>query len=706
MKKSTSQPAIDVSELDASDIPAGDAASMVGRLRDQIADWDHRYYVEARPATSDLIYDQTLRFLSDLEKRFPELDDPDSPTRRLGDAPVDHLVSVPHRVPMLSIDNTYNLDELQAYFDRIDKAVQGRPVRYVMEYKIDGVAGSIRYENGRLTLGLTRGNGSVGDDITHNVRTIRDLPLQLGGDNLPPVLEVRGEIYMTNEDLAALNVRQVESGAEPYKNTRNVTAGTVRLLDSSIAADRKLRFFCHGSGEVEGLDVKNHWQFLQRMEKLGIPPSPDARIFETSEEAIAAVKTLETQMPELPFEVDGIVFKVDDHATREALGSTSKSPRWLIAYKFERYEAVTHLVDIEVQVGKTGAITPVAILDPVEIAKTTVSRASLHNADEIERLDVRVGDVVVVEKAGKIIPKVVRVEKHRRTKRLARFKFPETCPRCETPLVRDEGGVYVRCPSPICPAQLRQRLIYFGSRPGMDIDGLGEEVVDLLLRKDLVHNYADLYRLKIEQLAPLVWPRKRKGRDAELIEVNFGERNANKLVAGIDRSRRRGLARVLASLSIRHVGPRVAKTITAHFHTLDALMTATVEQLASIHEIGDVIAESLFAFCHSPVGSETLRSLREAGLRMEDDPPPPMPTTGGVAGKKFVITGTLANMTRDQAKELIEAAGGRVSGSISTATHYLLAGEKAGSKKIKAEKLGIQILDVEQFKALLPSASE
>ena len=692
-------------------VVAPEIVDEAAKLRDRVSYLDRQYYVEAKQEVSDLEYDKLLRRLVDLETQYPSLATDDSPTRRLGDAPVDHLVSVPHNVPMLSIDNTYSRDELQAYFERTEKLAaevgwDGGPVRYVMEYKIDGVAGSVRYENGQMVLGLTRGNGVVGDDITHNVRTIRDLPLSLQSDDPPAVLEVRGEIYMTGEDLTELNLRQVAEGLEPYKNTRNVTAGTIRLLDPTIAASRSLRFFCHGTGQVDGLVSRTHMAFLDEVRSLGIPSTPDVRLFATADEAMTAVAQMETEMPDLPFEVDGIVFKVDDFELRDKLGMRSKSPRWLIAYKFERYEAETTLRDISVQVGKTGAITPVAHLDPVDIAGTTVSRASLHNADEIDRLDVRIGDVVMVEKAGKIIPKVVRVEKHRRadasTGRLRKWKFPDRCPQCETELVRDPGGVYVRCPSPVCPAQLKQRLMYFGSRPGMDIDGLGEEVVDLLLQNDLVATYSDLYRLQQPQVADLVWPRKRKGKDGEQIEVVFGERNAAKLIEGIDRSRSRGLARVLSSLTIRHVGPRVAKVITQHYETLDKILAASVDELESIHEVGHRIAESVHEFCQSADGIATLRSLESVGVKMTeevrvieasgDDP---------VVQKKFVLTGTLPNWTRDQAKEAIERRGGRVSSSVSTSTDYLVAGAKAGSKRTKAEKLGITVLDEAALRKLL-----
>ena len=678
-------------------------AQRVEALRSEIRRLDHLYYVEATSAVSDLEYDKLLKELTKLEEANPELQREDSPTQRIGDAPVAHLVQVPHNVPMLSIDNTYSREELQAYFDRTEKLLEGESIDWVMEYKIDGVAASVRYEEGAMTLALTRGNGSVGDDITHNIRTVRDLPLRTVGDSAPDVLEVRGEVYMTNSDLADLNLRQIEAGDAPYKNTRNVTAGTIRLLDPSIAAQRNLRFFCHGIGETQGLKATNHMEFLDEVGALGIPPTPEVQLLKGSTEVMKAVVALEEGMPELPFEVDGIVFKVNDFDQRDRLGMRSKSPRWLIAYKFERYEAVTYLESISVQVGKTGAITPVAHLTPVDIADTTVSRASLHNADEIERLDVREGDVVVVEKAGKIIPKVVRVEKHERKEELPKWTFPTQCPECDTELVRDEGGVYIRCPSPVCPAQLRQRLIYFGSRPGMDIDGLGEEVVDLLLGRKVVESYADLYRLNVDDVADLNWLKQRKGKDGQMIDVQVGRRNAVNLIDGIEASRTRGLARILSSISIRHVGPRVAQLITREYPPIEKLSAASVEDLASIHEIGDAIAASVHQFCQSDYGKLVFDEFAEVGVDLHEPEPEALNEDSPLSGKTVVVTGTLQHYKRDEIKELIGKLGGRASGSISKKTDFLVAGEKAGSKLTKAQELGVQVMTEDEFRELVES---
>lgn len=668
-------------------------AARIDQLRDQIRYHDQKYYVDATPVITDRDYDRLMDELKSLEAANPELVSDDSPTRRIGDAPVPHLEQVPHRVPMLSIENTYSQAELAAYFARIDKLVDDDvKLEWVREFKIDGVAASIIYENGLLVRGLTRGDGTVGDDITHTIRTIRDVPLKLLGKTPPPYLEVRGEVYMTNGDLADLNLRQAEAGLEPYKNTRNVTAGTMRTLDSKVAAERNLRFFCHGVGYTEGLEVETHLEFLDYVKSLGITPTPGVKGYKSSAEALAALDAGEEEMGELEFEVDGLVFKVNDFQQRASLGTRSKSPRWMIAYKVEKYEAVTKLEKIDVQVGKTGAITPVAYLTPVDIAETTVSRASLHNADEIERLDVRVGDWVVVEKAGKIIPKVTRVEKHRRDQDLEPYQFPVRCPQCDGELQRDPGGVYIRCINPACPAQLRQRLHFFASRTGMDIDSLGEKILDQLVDRGLVKNYHDLYELTAESFI----------KNVDLVK----EKKAKKLVEAIDASRDRGMVSVLTAIAIRHVGPRVAKILSQNFPDLDALADQNVEQLAAINEIGPTIAASVHQFLSSQQGRETIDGLRSARVRLTSD----LYRADGevkdasdqpLAGKTLVVTGTLQKYTRDEIKELIEKAGGRASSSISKSTDFLVAGEKAGSKLEKAKLLGVTILSEDEFETLV-----
>ncbi|MDY0168837.1 MAG: NAD-dependent DNA ligase LigA [Thermoguttaceae bacterium] len=669
-----------------------DPAGEVARLRAEIERHDRKYYVEAAPEISDLEYDRLLQRLKQLELEHPELVTADSPTQRIGDRPVEGLAEVAHRVPMLSIDNTYSISELRSYGRRTEKLLAGESIEWVVELKIDGVAVSLLYEDGRLVRGATRGNGVTGDDITHNVRTIRDVPLRLAGDDVPSVLEVRGEVYMTNSDLVRLNQRQQDEGKPPFANTRNVTAGSIRQLDPRICAGRNLRVFCHGVGYSEGLHARTHGEFLAELSQYGLPATPHVECFESFDAAVAHCEELIGRLHELDFEIDGLVLKVNRFDQRERLGSTSKSPRWVIAYKFEKYEGTTRLLDIKVQVGKTGTITPVAVLEPVELAGTTVSRASLHNADEIERKDVRVGDVVVVEKAGKIIPHIVRVELHERKGSPQKFRFPQECPECGTELVRDEGGVYIRCPNvESCPAQLKERIRYFAGRNAMDVEGLGDKLVDQLVEQGLVRSCGDLYRLDAPTLTRL---------------ERMGEKSAKNLVDGIEASKQRGFARVLNALSIRHVGARVAAVLAERFRSMDALAAASADDLSQINEIGPVIARSVYDFLQSEAGRRIVDDLRSVGVKMESGQPADDSGTRKLEGKTFVVTGTLQKYTRDEIHALIDRHGGRAASSVSKNTDYLVAGEKAGSKLNKAQQLGVTVLDEAGFDAMLAAADE
>lgn len=661
-------------------------ADEIASLRTEILRHDRLYYVEARPEISDQQYDALMRRLQELEAAHPELASPESPTQRVGGEPVGELATAEHRVPMLSIDNTYSLDELRQYGERTAKLLAGEAIGWVVELKVDGVAVALLYENGRLVRGATRGNGRVGDDITHNIRTVRDIPLRLQGDRVPPVLEVRGEIYMANTDLVRLNEAQAAAGLPPFANTRNVTAGSIRLLDPRLTATRRLRFFAHGVGQVEGLESQTHMDFLHEIAGYGLPPTPEVQCFESFAAAVEHCEALVERLHELDFEIDGLVLKVNRFDQRARLGATSRSPRWVIAYKFEKYEAATRLKEIRVQVGKTGAITPVAYLEPVELAGTIVSRASLHNADEIERKDVRVGDTVVVEKAGKIIPHIVRVEKHLREGDPPKFPFPRQCPECGAEVVKDEGGVYIRCPNAFCPAQVRERIRYFAGRNAMDIEGLGDKLVNQLVERGMVRSYGDLYRLTREQLTAL---------------ERMGEKSADNLVTNVAASKDRGLARVLNALSIRHVGTRVAALLADHFRSMDRLMAAEADELAAVEEIGPIIARSVYDFFRSDFGQMVVADLREAGVVMEmpqeDRPAGP----GPLAGKTLVVTGTLSKFTREEIEELIARSGGRAASSVSKKTDYVVAGEKAGSKLAKAQELGIPVLTEDAFQALL-----
>ena len=660
-------------------------AQRIEELRQRIRDYDRMYYVEANSPISDLEYDQLYKELERLEEQHPDLISPDSPTQRVGDRPVSNLVQVEHRLPMLSIENSYSVDELRAFAERTNKALAGQAVEWVVELKIDGVAISIVYEHGVLVRAVTRGDGRVGDDVTHNVRTIPDVPLHLVGADVPPVLEVRGEVYMTNGDLVKLNEQQQASGGQLYANTRNVAAGAIRLLDPRIAAQRRLRAFVHGVGYCEGLKAATHMDFLKEVASYGLPGTPEVQSFPSIDEAIAYCEDWIGRLHELDFEVDGFVLKVNRFDQRTTLGLRAKSPRWVVAYKFEKFEATTKLNDIRVQIGKTGAITPVAELEPVQLAGTTVSRASLHNADEIERKDIRVGDIVIVEKAGKVIPHIVRVETHKRDPNLKKFRFPERCPECDSKLEKDAAGPYIRCLNPSCPAQLKERIRFYASRGAMDIEGLGDKLVDQLVDEGLVRSYGDLYRLTQEEIVKL---------------ERMGKKSADNLIEGVQASKTRGLARLLSALSISHVGARKAQVLAEHFGSMEALQQAELEEL-QIDEVGEIIATSMHTWLHSEAGEQTIRDLAQCGVDMTSPKKAAVSATGKLAGKTLVVTGTLSKYKRDEIEELIAEHGGRAAASISKKTDFLIAGADAGSKLDKAQKLGIKVIDEEEFDRLI-----
>jgi len=663
-----------------------DARSIVESLRSDIRSHDYKYYVLAEPSISDLEYDRLLKQLTQLEADWPQLATNDSPTRKIGDEPLTALTQIKHRVPMLSIDNTYTETELRDFMTRVERLLPDEKVEWVVELKVDGVAVSVLFENGQLTQAVTRGNGEVGDDITHNARTFRGLPQRLQGETIPKTLEVRGEIYMTNSDLVLLNQQRTESGEAEFKNPRNATAGAVRLLDPKICAQRKLRFFCHGLGFSEGFQPKTHWEFIEHVRELGIPTTPRVACLPNPDAVVQHCERMMEELHDLDFEVDGLVVKVNAFEQRESLGSTSKSPRWVIAYKIEKYEAITKLLDIKTQVGKTGTITPVAELEPVQLAGTTVSRASLHNQDEIQRKDVRIGDWVVVEKAGKIIPHIVRVEKHRRDGDPPVWVFPKTCPECESPLHRDATGVYIRCTSKNCPAQWRQRLRYFASRDCMDIEGLGEKLVNQLVDSQLVNSYADLYALQLDQLMSL---------------ERMGKKSAESLLKGIQASKSRGLSRVLNAISIRHVGQRVAQILASEFGSAERLFAAAQEEIANVKEIGPIIAKSVYDFCHSEDGEQVFEQLKSAGVLLQTTDEDTVNANGPLAKKTVVVTGTLKGFSRAEIESLIKKNGGTASSSVSRKTDFVLAGEEAGSKLDKAKELGVRVLTEDEFREII-----
>lgn len=666
-------------------------AHELNNLRQQIRHHDRKYYVDLEPEISDHDYDHLMQRLIEIERQHPQWITPDSPTQRVAEQPVSQLQQVSHRVPMLSIENTYSEEELRDFRRRVCEGLDGREPQWAVELKIDGVAIALIYERGELVRAVTRGDGQVGDDVTHNVRTILDVPLRLDTPAPPAILEVRGEVYMTNQELSRLNQVQAESGQPLYKNTRNVTAGTIRLLDPQLCAQRRLRVFCHGTGYCEGLEAKSHQEFLRQIGDFGLVPTPMVQVFDHFDDVLQHCQFMIERLGDLDFEVDGIVIKVNDFQQRELLGLRSKSPRWVTAYKWEKYEALTRINDIAVQVGKSGAITPVAELEPVQLAGTTVSRASLHNAEEIQRKDIRIGDWVIVEKAGKIIPHIVRVELARRPADLTPFAFPTHCPACQTAVVQESGGVFIRCPNPLCPAQLKERLRYFATRGAMDIEGLGDKWVEQMVDAGMVRGYADLYRLTVERLLEL--PR-------------MGQKSAEKLVAAIDASRSRGLARVLNALSIRHVGTRVAEVLAAEFGDVAALRTASAEQLSQLDDVGEVIAKSVAGYFSSEFGQSTVDELRQLGVDMTQPKAARGPTSSRLAGLTIVVTGTLPDYGRDDLHDLIKQHGGKVGSSVSKKTSYVVAGENAGSKLDKARELNVTVLDQAAFLQLLQSSPD
>lgn len=660
----------------------------IEELRQKLEYHNRLYYIQAKPEISDREFDQMMKRLEQLEDEHPEYDSPDSPTKKVGGAPIEGFQTVAHRVPMLSIDNIFELDKLKDFETRICKLLGEEQVELTAEYKIDGVAVSLVYENGHLVQGVTRGDGQQGDDITHNVKTIGGVPLRLNTKNPPALLEIRGEAYISNSDFQVLNVEMQKQDKEPFANPRNTTAGGLKLLDPKMCAKRKIRFFAHGIGAVEGVDFQTHVKYLAAIQEMGIPATPNVKAFPNLEKTMEHAQEMMDDLHTLDFEVDGIVLKVNRFEQRDLLGNTSKSPRWVVAYKWERYEAVSRANSIVFQVGKTGTVTPVANLEPVQIAGTTVSRASLHNRDEMERLGIQIGDWVVVEKAGKIIPHVIRVEEHRRDGTQQELEFPKKCPECQTPLVQDEGGVYIRCPNPNCPASVRETLRYYASRQAMDIEGMGIKLIEQLLESKLLAGLADIYRLDDHY--------------EELVDLERqGEKSIDNLLAGIEASKKQPLWRLLTGLNIRHVGASNARILEREYGTIDQISGQSVEELAEVNEIGPVIAESVYNFFHSDFGRELIQDLKEMGLNMGKPVQKKEQATGVLDGKTVVVTGTLSHFTRDEAKELIVKHGGKASGSVSSKTDYLLAGEKAGSKLTKAQELDVPVLSEEEFLKLL-----
>ncbi|KGX88234.1 NAD-dependent DNA ligase LigA [Pontibacillus litoralis] len=660
------------------------AQEQVKALRTELDQYNYEYHVLDEPSISDIEYDKKMQQLLALEEQFPELQSADSPSQRVGGQPLDAFQKVQHTIPMLSLGNAFSEQDLRDFDRRVQEAI-GESVTYVCELKIDGLAISLRYEDGLFVQGATRGDGTTGEDITVNLRTIRSIPLRVPET---ATIEVRGEAFMPHKSFISLNEARQAKEEEPFANPRNAAAGSLRQLDPKIAASRNLDIFLYGIGVWEADPVSTHSGRLEQLHNLGFKTNPQWRKCATIDEVIHYVNEWTAARANLPYEIDGIVIKVDRIEQQEALGFTAKSPRWAIAYKFPAEEAITKLTDIELSVGRTGAVTPTAVLEPVKVAGTTVQRASLHNEDLIREKDIRIGDTVVIRKAGDIIPEVVRVVMDERTGDEPPFTMPDHCPECNSPLERLEGEVALRCINPNCPAQLREGLIHFVSRNAMNIDGLGEKVIAQLFQEQLVHTIADLYTLSKEELLNL---------------DRMGEKSANNLLTAIENSKANSLEKLLFGLGIRFVGSKAAKTLAQHFDTLDRLQRATYDELIEIHEMGEKIADSVVRYFEQEEVQALITELRDLGLNVAYLGPKKSEQSidSILSGKTVVITGKMEAFSRTEAKERVEALGGKVTGSVSKKTDLLIAGEDAGSKLTKAQQLGIEIWDEERMKEAL-----
>jgi len=665
---------------------AASAQVKIDKLRAEIRRHDHAYYVLAKPIISDREYDRLLAELREVEAAHPELITPDSPTQRVGGEPIAGFAHVTHAVPMLSVDNTYDAQQLRDFDARVRKGLGGAPCRYLVDPKIDGVAVSLRYEGGALVLAATRGDGKTGDDITHNARTVKSIPLRLSGPGAPELLEVRGEICWPTADFVDFNAKREQAGEATFANPRNATSGTLKQLDPRNVADRALQFVAHGFGLIEPRNAKTTAELFAAFAEWSVPVSPYRKVYDSVEALIEELPDWQARRRDYPYETDGLVIKVDDFTQRDKLGATSKYPRWCIAYKFEAEQAQSKLIRVDYQVGKLGTITPRAVMEPMQLSGTTVRHASLHNFDQVDRLDVRLGDTVIVEKAGEIIPQVVGVVREKRPPGAKKIKRPTECPVCRGEVEQDEGGVYLRCINPSCTAQLKERLIHFCGRNQMDVEGAGQIMIETLVDRGFLHDYADLYALD--------------QRREDLVGLDrMGEKSADNLLAGIEASKQRPLARLLAAMNIRHVGVSTAESLADHFGSMQKLREATEDALTEVPDVGPEVAHSVAHFFASKEGARTVDRLVAAGVRTTQ---PKRRAIHGSAleGKTVVITGTLESMGRKEAQELVKQLGGKAVGSVSAKTDLVVAGEAAGSKLDKANKLGIKVIDEREFLAL------
>jgi len=659
-------------------------AARAEKLQALLHHHNYCYHILNRPAISDAEYDRLFNELKELEVAHPELVTPDSPTQRVGGAVAEGFTSVQHRVPMLSLDNAYNADEIREFEARLQRALPGETFSYVCEPKVDGLGIALLYEKGRLIRGATRGDGRMGEDVTQNLRTIRTIPLRLRGSlaNLD-VLEVRGEVFIPHEPFERLNRMLEAEGEEPFANPRNAAAGSVRQKDSGLTAKRPLVIAIYAMSDAKPNPFASHWEAMQALHEAGFKINPRSRRCPDIQAVIDVCAEMERDRTRLGYDADGVVIKVDSLERQRRLGSTTHHPRWAVAYKFPAQQATTVIRKIEINVGRTGALTPTAVLDPVEIAGATIGRATLHNADEIERLDVREGDTVLVERAGDVIPHILHVMSEKRPQDSMPFAFPAKCPVCGSAAFRPEAEVVSRCTNSACPARLKEGLLHYGSRRAMDIEHLGEVVVEQLVDRGLVGTFADLYGLSVDQLAEL---------------ERLAEKSAANLYTAVQGSRGRGLARLLFALGIRYVGENVARILATEFGSMDTLAAATEDQLAAIHGIGPRIAEGVTLFFLQRENRRLIAALRQAGVRMvEESSAGPKP----LLGRTFVLTGGLTFMTRDEAKAAIQRLGGRLASSVSKKTDYVVVGTDPGSKYEDAKRLGVPLLDESAFRQLL-----